>query len=233
MLNLALTAVKTAMENIDISGTPLIEKYGGLVIPLTVKEEISKTASGDPILKDKTYPVSCGVNFQQCILNRKYQELVPNTKYRSLAYWEQLGDAVQYAPEKRYDPKGNRLVFDIPVRLVVWLNIQKMNINSGGGQDCSITAPVMLKISDILHNSKQHFLIPDAFYNDKAKVEFLFQGQEVKDANRIFGKWSYDSAKMAALYLWPFDWFSLKYTVRFTVKRNCLDALTIGAEVVC
>lgn len=234
MLNLALSAAKTAIEGIDIGGISLIENYGGLVIPLTIKQKIGEDTKGNPILKELTYPVSCGINFQQCIANKKYQRLVPNSAYRSLAYFEQTGDAVLTKNQKlkRIDPKGNRLVFDIPARLVVWLNIQKMNLNDGAHDQCSITAPTLLKITETLHNKNTEFIVPDPAYSN-AKVEFIFEGQEVKDARRIFGKWSYDSEKIAAMYLWPFDWFSLKYTVRLTVKRNCVTAFTLGAPEEC
>lgn len=228
MLNLALTTAKTKIDALAIDGTPLIEKYGGLVFTLAIPEEVGKTTTGEPILKDKIFPVSCGINFQDCIVGRKYQELVPNSRYRSICYWEQLGDAVMV--EDKTNVKGKVSTYDIPCRLVVWLNMQKLNINNDAYNQCSIVAPVMIAIEKQLHN-RNGFTIADPVY-DNANVKYFFKGQETKDPQAVFGKYTYGK-EMAKFLLWPYDFFSLKYVVRLRINRDCVTNFVLGTPVSC
>lgn len=230
MLNLALSTAQAPITGIEISGEPLIEKYGSLVFPLSVPEKVGETTTGEPILKEKVFPVACGVNFQDCVANRKYQELVPNSRYKSIAYWEQLGDATMNQAEMRQAHKSGLLVFDIPARLVVWLNIQKLNINNEAFQSCSIAAPVALQIEKALHNRAGFSITNDAYQN--ATVTYIFQGQEPKEYARVFGRYTYGN-ETAKFMLFPYDWVSLRYTVRLRINRNCVEDFTLGSPVEC
>jgi len=230
MLNLALSAIKDLIEAIEVDSSPLIEKYGGLVFPISIQEEISRTDSGESILKEKVFPVACGVSFQDCITNQRYQELSPNSRYKSIAYWEQLGDATINVTESRYAPKGNLITYDIPVRFVFWGNIAKLNINGTGQVDCSIAAPIALKIQNTLFR-RMGFEIPGTQYAG-AKAEFTFQGQEQKDATKIFGRYSYGK-ELAKFLLFPYEFFSLKYLVRLRINRACVEAFTFGIPIEC
>jgi len=231
MINLALSAIKSQLEGITVSSLPLIEKYGGLVFPVNIPEQIGTTDAGAPIMRDSIVPVACGVNFQACIGQRKYQELVPNSAYRSIAYWETLSDAVQNTREAAFVPKGNGIVFDISARLVVWLNMAKMNLNDGATTQCSIAAPVALAIQKALFR-KLGFDLDPAYQG--ATAEFIFQGQEAKDATKIFGRYSYSkNATLATFLFYPYDFLSLKYLIRIRMNRNCVDAFTLGTPVDC
>lgn len=229
MFNLALTAVNSELENIDISGSPLIQKYGKAVFPLTIKTPVGTTPSGEPILKEKTYPVAPDVNFEACVINGKYQELVPNSKYRSIAYWEQLGGGVVNASESSKLHK-NYKVIDFPCRLIVWLNNPKMNLNGTEAGTTDIAPMVAMKVMDVL-SSKKWFEVPDANYGNP-KVNFDFRGQEVKDVRKVFGKYSYES-HVQAFMLYPYSFFSLRYVCRMRVNTKCLAAFTLGAPQDC
>ncbi len=230
MLNLALKAVQSALTSIEIGGTPLIEKYGGLVFPIAIPQEVGKTDGGESILKQKVFPVACGVTFQDCVTNRKYQQLVPDSKYKSLVYWEQLGDATLNATLSQFAPKGGLLVYDIPARLVAWLNIAKLNVNGDGDADCSIVAPVALKIQTALYR-KNGFTVPNEAYQG-ARVQLIFNGQEKKDAANVFGRYTYGN-EVARFMLYPYDFFSLRYTIRLSINRNCVEAFTLGTPIDC
>jgi len=231
MLNLALSAIKETLEDVDVAGTPLIEKYGGLVFPLSIPEQVGSTDKGQPILREKVFPVACGVTFEACVGQRKYQELVPNSRYRSIAYWEQLADATINTAESGRYPKGNVLVYDINARLVVWLNMAKFNLNGEALSQCSIAAPVALKIQEALLNGKREFAIENAAY-ENAGVRLLFQGQERKDARTAFGQYSYGQ-ETAKFMLYPYDFLVLRYVVRLRIPRQCVTAFTIGEPVDC
>lgn len=231
MLNLALSAIKDTLEGINIAGTPLIEKYGGLVFPLSIPEQIGSTDSGQPILREKTFPVACGVTFEACVGQRKYQELVPNSRYRSIAYWEQLSDAALNTAESSRYPKSNVVVYDIQARLVVWLNMGKFNLNGEAASQCSIAAPVALKIQEVLLNGKREFQIDNPAY-ENAGVRLIFQGQERKDAKTAFGQYSYGQ-ETAKFMLFPYDFLVLRYTVRLRIPRQCVTAFTIGEALDC
>lgn len=231
MLNLALSSVSDLLENIEIAGEPLVERFGGLVFPINLPESIGQTDSGQPIMRDKIVPVACGVTYEQCMSgSKKYQPIVPNSAFKSILYFEQLGDATVNTGEQQFAPKFGLVVYDIPVRLVFWGNMAKMNINGTGASECSLVAPVALKIQQTLRPKKQ-FEIPDPAYQ-KASVEFVFQGQEQKDATKIFGRYSYGN-ELAKFMLFPWDFFSLKYLVRLRINRNCVEDFTFGTPNNC
>ena len=181
-------------------------------------------------MKDRIFPVSCGVSFSDCVANQRYQELSPNSKYKSIAYWEQLGDATQNPNLSKFSAKGGLVVYDIPVRLVVWLNQAKLNVNGTGQTDCSIAAPIALKIQSALYRNNG-FILPDEAYQG-AKVEMQFTGQEQKDPAKIFGRYSYGK-DLTKFTLFPFDFFSLRYNARLWINRNCVEAFTLGSEIDC
>lgn len=230
MLNLALTAVESALTSLEIDNVPLIEKYGGLTFAVNFPESIGTTANNEPIMKDRIFPVACGVSFNDCVANQRYQELSPNSKYKSLAYWEQLSDATQNNNLSQLAAKGGMVVYDIPARLVVWLNMAKLNLNGTGQTDCSIAAPIALKIQTALYR-KNGFFIQDAAYQG-AKVQLEFVGQEQKDANRIFGRYSYGK-DLTKFMLHPYDFFALRYNVRLWINRNCIESFTLGTAIDC
>lgn len=222
MLNLALSAIKSTLEGIEVDANPLIEKYGGLVFPITIPQEVGRTDGGESVLKEKTFPVSCGVTFADCVNNRRYQELVPNSKYRSISYWEQTGDATMDTSLARNAHKGGLLVYDIPARLVFWGDIRKINVNDNGSDDCTVVAPVSLAIQKAL-NRRGGF--PITGY-ENARVDLSFLGQERKDVGSVFGKYTYGK-EVSNFMLYPYDFFSLRYNVRLWVSRSCLDVFTM------
>ena len=230
MLNIALSSIRTLLETVEIDGEVLIEKYGNLVFPVSIPESIGQTENGQEILKDRVFPVSCGVSFQDCITNQRYQELSPNSRYKSIAYWEQLSDATMNTSEAKFAPKGGLVVYDIPVRFVFWGSMAKLNINGTGATECSFVAPIALKIINTLYR-RPGFEIADAQYGG-AKVEFVFAGQESKDPAKVFGRYSYGK-ELAKFLFSPFDFFSLKYLVRLRINRNCVDAFTFGTPNLC
>lgn len=229
MLTLALQPIKDILESLEIGGTALIHKYGGLTFPISIPEEIGKTDGGESILKTKTFPIAAGVTFEECMGQRAYQELTPNSKYRSIAYFEQLGDATINAQEGRFAPKGGLVVYDIPVRLVFWGNLKKLNINGDGATEFSMSAPISIAIQNALFR-RGGFSLNNAAY-EHATVEFIFAGQELKDATKVFGRYTYGD--LTKFMLAPYDWFSLRYTVRLRINRNCVETFTIGSEIEC
>lgn len=228
MLNLALTVIDPIINDIIVSDKLLIEKYGGLAIPITVQESVSQTDSGEPIMKAKSFPVSCAVSFEDCRANR-FQDLVPNSKYRSIAYFEQLGDATRNAVEEGRAKRGSLYVYDIPVRFVVWLNIPKMNLDGDKATACNISGMVLMKLQKALYRPNGFEFPADVYPN--SSVQMIFQAQEVKDANRIFGKYSYGD--LTKFMLFPYDWFSLRYLVRVRISANCYDNFTLGTPEIC
>lgn len=228
MLNIALTVINPVINDILVSGELLIEKYGGLAVPITVQESVAQTANGEPIMKAKSFPVSSTASFQDCI-RTNYQELVPNSNYRSMGYFEQLGDATRNASQEALARRGSVFVYDIPVRLVVWLNIPKMNIDGYQASSHSIAGVVLIRLQKEL-NKPNGFPFPVDVYPNSS-VQMIFQGQEPKDANRIFGKYSYGD--LTKFMLAPYDWFSVRYLVRLRISSKCFDDFTLASPELC
>ena len=84
MLKLAIDCI-----NPTVIALNFIERYGGLVYTAVKKEEVTGDL-GIPVFKEERFPVACGVTGRECWEHGKYQWLVPNFRYKSVAWWEEL-----------------------------------------------------------------------------------------------------------------------------------------------
>lgn len=189
----------------NIEGLNFIDKIAGLVKPMT----ITKVENGAKV--KKTFPVACDVTADQCVKGN-YQELIPNSKYKSIAYFEDLGSAIEYKDR-------NRVKFTSRLNLVCWLNLKKL---AECGL-CVISPQVIL----MLMANLPEFPVNDDIYRD-IRITAV---SETPKSNTIFSRYTYDEL-ISQYLLSPYDYFCLQITVQFWVNLDCVNDLIL-TECTC
>lgn len=188
----------------EIAALPFIERYGGLVRPMRVQ----MPSSGGTI--EKTFPVSCSVSASNCFESGKYRDLVPDDRYKSVAYWEDLS-GLSFLPGRR----AGTLRATATVRFVCWVNLKAVGIDSCDG----LEALVMNAIG--LTESKTNIDDPVRI----ASITMKPVGIESKDL-RVFQSYSYDD--LDKMFYFPYDFFAIRYEISFLISKDCLPTIEIN-----
>lgn len=189
---------------------PFIDKLGGVVRVVTKSET---DASGRIVRK--SFPVDCGVTNEDCLAGR-YVDLVPNSKYLSVAYFEDGGVTLDTQETRDF-------TFDASLKLVVWLNLKKL-----GKTACSNSAMAYLSILKSFPTKYFNQTINGVPYS---RIIITPEGQDIKSP-QIFSQYTYEEEKTQYL-MYPFDYFSMNINVRFSVSKSCVPDWTNGEEIAC
>jgi hypothetical protein len=193
--------LRTRIQNLNF-----VDKISGMVhsITMDILDKDNKSVK-------KVFPVSTDITADQCKTGR-YQDLVPNSKYNSIIYFEDGGTGLSYKAK-------NRAYFSSKLILVCWLNLKKL-------QECNINVISDQCILAIVAQMPE-FPISDGIYRE---INIKAISETVKSSS-IFGKYSYDETINQYL-LWPFDYFSLQFNIEFWVNLSCVEQLNIS-ECTC
>lgn len=178
-----------------------VDKYAGLVRPVTI---VQPTPTGTI---RKVFPVSCSINETQCKPG-DYQELIPNTNYKSVVYFEDGGVTVTGRDARFVDCRST-------LSLIAWLNGKKL-----GNDGCDLSSIAVLNIIKALTPYFSNFNS-----GSFAKIKIAAVSEDPKNAN-IFTRYSYDESTTQYL-MYPFDYFRLNLSVVFSVPLGCIDDMTI------
>jgi hypothetical protein len=187
-----------------------VDKIAGLVRPIFVNvlnESNTKV--------QKVYPISCDVTLNECIEGR-YQDLIPESKYKSIIYFEDNGTSMQYVDK-------NWVKFNSRLTLVCWMNIKKL----GDCLNCTTSTSVLLSILAAF----PEFPFNDVSYGPIRDVRITSFSEAVK-SNSIFSKYTYDE-KITQYLLYPFDFFALNMQVEYRVNLECVEQFNIGTPCIC
>jgi len=177
-----------------IKDLPWIDKLAGM----TQVARIYQTSDGAKI--EKRYPISCQLDYEDACKEGCYDELVPNSKYRSVVYFE---DGSFSYRERR----GKRLYYESNIRLVAWLNYKLLE-----GAGCGSTGEYILDIIQALPE------IPVDIDNMRGMTITVIS-QARRDSG-IFSKYTYN--EFATQYmLIPYDYFALDIRTEFFVIPEC------------
>ncbi len=178
-----------------------VERYGGLVRP-AVKTFIDENSG---LIYNKTYPVSCDVTEKECWEKGRYQDLIPNDRYKSITYFEQRGSIAI-----RETQFGGRdvLEFSAPMLFVAWLNLPKLGISECSSPVFEASAIKMLMNMGVIELPFQAL-----------GFKVIIDGSSPKNEG-VFTKYSYGDK--FGLLLYPFDFFSISIIVRWYVQPQCL-----------
>ena len=185
-----------------ISALNWVDKYAGLVRPIVMTQP-----NGAGVIK-KTFPVSCSVSEQDCVSNNLYTDLVPNSKYNSVMYFEDGGVSV-LGGDTRYIECRSTL------SLIGWLNGKKL-----GHDGCGLSAICVLTILKAL---RPYFSPFNSGSYTGIKINAV--SEDPKNPN-IFTRYSYDESTNQFL-MYPYDYFRLNLQITYKIAVNCIDDLTI------
>lgn len=165
-----------------------VEKIAGLTQVMRVRENDV----------EKRIPISCDLSFDNC-QQGCYDELVPNSNYRSIIYFEDVSLNL-------LNNRGNKKYYQSTLRLVCWLNYKKIPGGCGKSGDYVI---------DIIR----------AFPSTPVNLADLysFNVEVVSQASRtsgIFGAYTYNEFQTQYLML-PYDYFALTLRTEFYIDTEC------------
>lgn len=175
-----------------IAGLSIVGKSAGLVraVPIDVKG------------KTKRFPVACNVEDPLACSHADLTDLVPDNRYPSIVYFEDLGS--------RREPV-NRIVGDrriVRLRLVVWMDTTKL------GDQCSTGDAFQAEVERYI-NADRYDLHP--FLGLSHRVVSV-----VPKSAAIFSKYNYDEVNRQYLTP-PFDYFALDIEATYFVAPGCSD----------
>ena len=189
--------IRGHIEDLDF-----VDKIAGLVSAMTFdvksKEEVV----------EKTFPIACCVTSDECI-SGAYEDLLPNSKYNTLIYFEDGGVSFD-----RYEGKWKYYTSNL--KLVCWINVAKIlgdecNIET----TCTYSAHIVAEIIRALPLFPENHAPFDHVYSEVS-------GQDVR-SNSIFSAYSYDE-KHTQYLMYPYDYFALNIETKFAI---CLTGTSV------
>lgn len=184
-------AIATILKR-RLLGMSMSDKVGGLVRPITIR-------IGD---KNLTYPVAHDVTHSDCVKGR-YNDLMPNSKYKSLMYFEDGGVTFTKREGGNQHGIGN-------LKLIGWINGQKFQHT-----ECPTPLSSCMVMEVIA-------ALPETIFNEDnlQRIHVDVMGEQVK-SNAIFNQYTFDES-FSQYLMYPFDYFALNIRVNFTINVNCL-----------
>jgi len=189
-----------------------LERWGGLVLPVQRKIQVGES------WVSRIMPVSCTVD-PACDDDSKYQKVLPDSAYKSVGYLIQVGSA----QTDFSGPRENLLTARYRLRLVVWLNYQKMGLD-----DCNHAGAFEL---ETIANLKSRFqIISDEMSNPGDLVLSDFSIMP-KEPGTVFAP--FYMFEKPNIYTWPYGFFGLEFTAKAVVNTACLSPLGVANETAC
>jgi hypothetical protein len=187
--------LKARIINLDF-----IDKIAGLVSATYFDEK----GEGDAKVQ-KCFPISCTTTVEDC-KNGLYNDLCPDSKYKTVIYFEDRGVSF----DRR---EGVFIYYKSNLRLVCWINIAKINSDTcQDGTDCAISAEL---IKEIICAMPEHPMNIAPF----VRVYPVITSQEIR-SNSIFSQYTYNE-KQTQYLMYPYDYFALDITTDFAVCQDC------------
>lgn len=211
-MNVAIgNIIKGLLDPFQVGGigsNQFIDKLAGVVKVISVSE---RNESEGQITK--TFPISCNLTYAECNRSWGYKDLIPNSNYGCMVYLEEEG-GVDKIETLRTSTK-----YKTSLLLVGWINQKKL-----GSNECSVTGLIV--------NTIIAALSAKPFNSDIYQtIQIEVVGQNPKSVNP-FSKYTYDEDNTKYLMA-PFDYFSLKIDVTFSVNSLCLTPFEKTNEIIC
>ncbi len=150
---------------------------------------------------EKRYPISCSMVFDDVCVEGCYDELAPNSAYKSVVYFEDSG----FTFSKQV---GNKLYYESTLKLIAWLNYNKL----GGG--CGSTGNYIIDIIRALPSYPVNV-------SDLLGANIRVMSQAIR-SDSIFSQYTFNEKQTQYLML-PFDFFSLTIQTSFYIIPECVE----------
>ena len=187
-------AIATIIKN-KIAGLDFVDKISGLVSAQSIS-----VGKGDDIVT-KTYPVACCTT-ADCCKSGAYNDLCPDSKYKTVIYFEDGGVSFERA-------ESNWKYYTSNLRLVCWINVAKILNDCCYTEDtCTLSAHL---ITEIIRE------LPEFPYNEApfSRLYFEVTDQVIRN-NSIFSAYTYNEKQVQYL-MYPYDYFALDIKASFGI----------------
>ena len=180
-----------------LATVPFADRVAGLCKPLKVMDGTV----------EKTIPAYFRDTKTACLTD-DYVNLLPDSKLMSIMFFEDNGfRQVGYYP--RY------MEFEADLRLVVWWNYEKVNVNVSS--PTTLVTSILKKLVGYLPNTNNY---------NALIVEYLGQEQRTAPYDR------YTLSEAEHQYMtYPYDAVVLNFRVNFRMALDCIDLITIEPKV--
>jgi hypothetical protein len=177
------------------------DKLAGIVQTASINVK-----NGPNSIEGKTFPISCDIDIDAC-LKGAYQDLAPDSKKKSILYFEDKG--VSFV-----ERQGNRMKFQSSLRLVGWLNLKLIQEEScdSGVTSCSDAGRYVINVLQVLPTVPFHT-------TDFVSIQIVSIAEVERDVS-IFSKYSYSETATQYL-LFPFSFFALDFLIDFVIP--CIE----------
>jgi len=211
MLNQIITSISPLIQSL-----PFVERYGGLVQVIEKKQLVSEELQ---IYETIKFPITCNAD-ATCFHANMYAPIVPNSMYKSVFYFEEL-QSMRYTETE--GPKNSVVCYEGKIRLVGWLNLQKLGIE-GCQYACDAYACILAKQFGLIgmHDMPLPY--------EKAKFAIGYPNI-VPKTPAIFSKYSYNDIIKCLIY--PYDYFALDFPVKVKIAVNCIDCVEPNEPIEC
>lgn len=203
--------VKSYLDVFRVGGSgsnQFIDKLAGVVTVITKTDR-----DGDNKTVYKSFPVSCGVTYDECINTGVYKDLVPNSKLGCIVYLEEVANNF-------IGRRGRKHLWKAQFRIVIWMNKKKLGKNSS----CSVASQVIPTIVSAF---------PEFPKNEGNFQQLLVNvlGVDPKGLNP-FAKYNY-SEDVKQYLMHPFEYASLPIEVTYEIDQSCITPFEKDIENVC
>lgn len=185
-------------------GLNFVEKMFGTV------QTVEKTEEASGTFIKKRFPVATEHISENCLI-RNEEIASPDSSLRGILYFEDNGTA-----KSNKILSGNQLRFDSRLRLVCWINRNKVKA------DAYIEISGLL-IADILNKLSVDRIISEVGFFRNLKTEVV--SIPPQNAN-IFSAYSYDESVNQYLRP-PFEFFAIDLKITYSVNPNCIEEIEI------
>lgn len=196
----------------NILNLGFIGQYGGIAHAVNVPQEGQGGA-----LVPRLFPVSCYLSAADCFETGKYNDLVPDDRYASVAYFEQRGGAGVTID----GPRRREWKFSEEMRFVCWLNYSRLGLD-----DCKGSERFALAALDTIFGV--HDVNTDGL---TGRLNVTRARIAPREYQRIFGQYSYGDKQWA--FFFPYDFFAVDFTAELTIGGGCVDDVDLGTPVAC
>ena len=169
-----------------------IDKIAGLT-------QIAKVTQGGV---EKRFPISCDLTFDDACTQGCYDELMPNSQYSSVVFFED--GSFNFIRQE-----GGKLIYESRLRLVAWLNYKKLT--EGG---CGSSGDYIISIIKALPAFPQNV-------GDMLRLSITVTSQAQRSSG-VFSKYTFDELHTQYLMV-PYDFFGLDIKTEFYLIPECVE----------
>lgn len=205
-----------------LSGISWIDLNAGMSKAISRDQYVETESGAKAATVKESFPIAWNTDQNTCWQTGEYMDLMPNDKYKSVVYWEDLS-GLQLKEIRSISGKRSLQWYEARLRMVCWLNVKKMGYQSGE-QISSLQLDVIKTLNGYEVND-----ITNPIKIKSMAVSLLDIPQ--KDSKNIFGKYTYGNRD--DLFMYPYDYFAIDFKVIISLGGNCDPVGGVMGEIAC